>query len=81
MFIYVLIAFEASYEMKICINCSFYDMVDFFELDMSPKPVFFKKKKQFSQKCQTCSRLLVGRQKVLKRQKLLKSCGARSGLA
>ena len=68
---------------EICINCSFYEMVDFFELDISPKPVFFqKKKKQFSQKCKTCSRLLVGRQKVLKRQKLLKSWGStiRTGL-
>ena len=30
---------------EICINCSFYEMVDFFELDISPKPVFFQKKK------------------------------------
>ena len=38
---------------EICINCSFYEMVDFFELDMSPNInlYFSKKKKQFSHKC------------------------------
>ena len=70
-FIYVLTAFEASYEMKVHINCSFYEMVDFFELDMSPEPVFFQiKKKQFSQKYKTCSRLLEGPQKVLQTPKV-----------